>query len=134
MIALLFVLAISMAHRIESVDLIELNHYHDARGKLVFDQVVFWAIDQTTREFCVRAWCMVDDREELNRVPIKSEINGRWSVVWRDSDKRVVRHITSQQYRESWSQLDPEREDKKRHDERLRIALVSPIPEVTNEQ
>ncbi len=71
------VLAISLASRIESVDLIELNHIYDRKGQLSFDQVVFWERSPATGRFQVRAWCMVDDREELNRRPVKSEETGR---------------------------------------------------------
>jgi len=135
LILLLLLLSVSGSLKLatqasESVDLIELNHYYDTRGRLIYDQVVFWEINPTNKRFQVRAWCLVDDREDLDRRPIKNESTGRWSVVWRDGDKRVMRHITSQQYRESWTQTDPERDDKKRHDERLRVALVAPIREV----
>ena len=130
MIALLLCVAITSLNRTESVDLIELNHQYDKQGRLVFDQVVFWERTPTTGRFQVRTWCMVDDREELNRRPIKSEATGLWVVDWKDTDKRVIRSISSRLFRESWTQNDPERDDKKHHDERLRVLLASPIREV----
>ena len=113
----------------ESVDCIELNHFHDQKGKLVYDQVIFYERAPETGRFRVRAWCLVEDREVLDRRPVKNEETGVYRVDWFDSDKRVKRKITSRMFRESWTQLDPERENKKVHDERLRRCLISRIDE-----
>lgn len=114
----------------EYVDLIELNHQYDTRGRLVFDQVIFWERTPEQGRFQVRAWCMVDDRELLNRRPVKNEVNGMYQVDSYDADIRLRRTITSRLFRESWTQLDPERDNKKVHDERLRVGLIRRI-EVT---
>lgn len=126
MIFLLFLLSITSCNRCESVDLIELNHQYDGKGRLSFDQVVFYEVNPRNGRFQVRGWCMVDDREDLSRRPVKNEATGLWAVTWKD-DRRLVRTVTSRLYRESWSQVDPEREDKKHHDERCRVALASPL-------
>jgi hypothetical protein len=115
----------------ESVDCIELNHFHDAKGCLVYDQVIFYERAPDTGRFRVRAWCLVEDREALNRRPVKNEETGVYRVDWYDSDKRLKRSITSRLYRESWTQVDPERANKKFHDERLRVGLISRIQEAT---
>ena len=70
------------------------------------------------------AWCLVEDREQLNRRPTKNHTTGLYQVDWYDADYRVLRKITSRLYRESWTQIDPERENKKVHDERLRITMA----------
>jgi hypothetical protein len=115
----------------ESVALIELNHHHDARGCLVYDQVIFYERAPDTGRFRVRAWCLVDDRETLNRRPVKNEETGVYQVDWYDSDKKLRRMVRSRLFRESWTQVDPERDNKKFHDERLRVGLISRIQEVT---
>ena len=107
----------------EHVDAIELNHFFDQRGHLVYDQVVFFERTPTTGRFQVRAWCLVDDRETLNRRPLLND-NGLYECFAVDSNERLTRRIVSRVFRESWTQFDPEREDKKRHPESLRIELV----------
>lgn len=105
------------------VDLIELNAFYDCKGRLVYEQVIFWEIAPETGRLQVRAWCLVEDREVLNRRPVRNEVSGFYHVDWRDTDVNVTRKITSRTFHESWTQVDRERENKKVHDERLRIAL-----------
>lgn len=118
-------------HVDEYVDLIEMNHFYDHRGRLVYDQVIFYERAVETGRFQVRCWCLVEDREDLNRRPVKSEQTNLYQVDWFDTDQRLLRKITSRLYRESWTQIDPERANKKIHDERSRIALSHRI---TNKQ
>ena len=108
----------------EYVDLIELNHFFDQQGRLVYDQVVFYERAPETGRFQVRAWCLVEDREYLNRRPVKNQETELYQVDWFDTDQRFLRKITSRLFRESWTQVDPERSNKKFHDERLRISLI----------
>jgi len=108
----------------EYVDLIELNHFYDQQGRLVYDQVIFYEHAPETGRFQVRAWCLVEDRETLNRRPIKNYQSQLYQVDWFDTDQRIFRKITSRLYRESWTQVDPERANKKLHDERLRVSMV----------
>lgn len=111
----------------EYVDLIELNHQYDARGRLVFDQVIFYERTPEQGRFQVRAWCLVDDRELHNRRPVRNEVTALYRVDSYDADNRLRRTITSRLFRESWTQIDPERENKKAHDERLRVGLIRRI-------
>ena len=108
----------------EYVDLIELNHFYDQQGRLVYDQVIFYERAPETGRFQVRAWCLVEDRDCLNRRPIKNQQTDLYQVDWYDTDQRLLRKITSRLYRESWTQIDPERVNKKLHDERSRISMV----------
>lgn len=110
----------------ENVDLIELNHFHDMRGRLVFEQVVFYERAPETGRFQVRAWCMVDDNADCNRRPVKNETTQLYQVDWLDTDHRLLRKITSRLYRESWTQTDPERDDQKRLPGSCRISLAMP--------
>ena len=108
----------------EYVDLIELNHFYDQLGRPVYDQVIFYERAPETGRFQVRAWCLVEDRESLNRRPVRNYETQLYQVDWFDTDQRLFRKITSRLYRESWTQIDPERTNKKIHDERLRIAMI----------
>lgn len=108
----------------ESVDLIEMNHFFDHRGLHVYDQVIFYERAADTGRYQVRAWCLVEDREALHRRPIQNQQTQLYQVDWYDNDQKLMRRITSRMYRESWTQIDPERADKKLHDERSRILLV----------
>ncbi|MCU0715878.1 MAG: hypothetical protein MUD03_07095 [Pirellula sp.] len=110
----------------ERVDLIELNHFYDPQGRHVYDQVIFYNRHPGTGKFQVRAWCLVEDRESLSRRPVYQVATGIYRVDWLDSDQQVLRCIESRLHRESWSHVDPERIDKKKYDERLRLSLAQP--------
>ena len=107
----------------ETVDLIELNHFHDEQGRPVYDQVIFYDWSASQAEYHVRAWCLVEPKEILSRRPIHSHHNDRHHVRWFDNDQSIHRHISSSLYRETWTQTDPERANKKILDERNRTAL-----------
>ena len=108
----------------EYVDLIELNHFYDHQGRHVYDQVIFYEQSPETGRFQVRAWCLIEDRDNLSRRPMKNVETQLVQVDWFDKDQRLVRKITSRSFRESWTQIDPERANKKILEERSRIALV----------
>lgn len=117
----------------EHVDLIELNHFYDQQGRHVYDQVIFYERCPDTGKFKVRAWCLVEDRETLSRRPIRDLESNLYQVNWFDSDQRLLRKITSRMYRESWTQVDPERANKRIVDERLRTSLVQNPKRVVDE-
>ncbi len=108
----------------ESVDLIELNHFYDPCGRHVYDQVIFYHLAPETGHYRVRAWCLVEDRETLSRRPTRDAHTGLVRVEWFESDQKLLRRLHSPMYRESWTQVDPERLDKRKLDERLRLSLV----------
>jgi hypothetical protein len=109
---------------VEQVDLIELNHFHDCLGRHVYDQVIFYEWSEEQREYHVRAWCLVEDREAANRRPSQSYSDERFYVRWYDRDQNLNRCIASLYFRESWTQVDPERANKRLLDERQRTSLV----------
>lgn len=108
----------------ENVDLIELNHFHDCLGRHVYDQVIFYEWSNESGRYHVRAWCLVEDRELISRRPSRTYTDGRYHVRWQDRDQNLLRKISSQHFRETWTQTDPERSNKKLLDERLRTSLV----------
>jgi hypothetical protein len=118
----------------ESVDLIELNHFYDKMGQIIYDQVIFYEKAPENGRFRVRAWCLADDREHPNRRPVKSETTGFYHVDWRDTDAKLLRHIKSRLLRETWTQADPEREDKKQLHESLRRSLIKKVGELNDFQ
>lgn len=108
----------------EPVDLIELNHFHDPCGRHVYDQVIFYNVAPETGKFHVRAWCLIEDREPLSRRPIMDPRSSIVRVEWWDDQQQLMRRLSSKLYRESWTQIDPERSDRACWDERLRLSLV----------
>jgi hypothetical protein len=112
----------------ESVDMIELNHFHDSFGRHLYDQVIFyeWSIEH--QRYHVRAWLLIEDHNPAQKRPERSYRDNRYHVRWHDRDSRVNRHVHSQHYRESWTQTDPERANKKLLDERDRKSLIGSRP------
>ena len=49
----------------EAVDLIELNHFYDEHGRLVFDQVIFYDWSKDDARYMVRAWRLVKNPAQL---------------------------------------------------------------------
>jgi hypothetical protein len=88
----------------ESVDLVELNHFYDENGNLVFDQVIFWDWSERSARYQVRDWRLVRHEVQLPR----PDCCGRkfWTVLWNDCG--VNRAITAHAYRETWTQYDVE--------------------------
>jgi hypothetical protein len=123
----------------DHVDLVELNSFHDCLGRHVYDQIIFWEWRPDLNRYHVRAWCLVDDRDLIDRRPTKRHSDGLWVTQWQDRDASLMRTITATHYRHSYSQVDPERENKKLLDERDRLQLtkrsvtnpIEPIPDDT---
>jgi hypothetical protein len=102
----------------EHVDMIELNHYFDNRGQHVFDQVIFWRVDASTRRYQVRGWKICNSQ---NDYPTRNA-NGLASI-WLGFDHAALK-VRSKQFRESWTQVDPERMDLIKHPfERLALEV-----------
>jgi hypothetical protein len=124
-----FVLALGVGPGISSgdvvadqkVDLIELNHFIDQEGREVFRQVLFYDWSESHRRFVIRAWRLVKSDAQLPR--------RRWSpacyqCVWHDDG--ILREVTAPSFRETWTQQDPERQNRKLLPETERIPLRTP--------
>lgn len=106
MIAFLFLCVIgSKLEKSAHVDMIELNHYFDDRGQHVFDQVIFWRIEESTRRYQVQAWRMCNSPGDY---PTRNT-NGM-ACIRLGFDPSALK-VSSRQFRESWTQVDPERMD-----------------------
>ena len=87
----------------ERVDLIEVNHFYDEQGRLVFDQVIFYDWSASDSRYMVRAWRLVKTTSQL---PQRDFQAGGYTAVWHDGD--LLRSVHAQAMRESWTQHDPE--------------------------
>lgn len=87
----------------DTVDLVEVNHYHDARGQHVFDQLIFYDWSSQQRRFQVRAWRLIKSESQL---PRRDHRHGTWLIRWHDDG--VMREVTATSRRETWTQYDPE--------------------------
>lgn len=103
----------------ETCDLIELNHFYDDCGKHAYDQYIFYEWSPDYRRFHVISWILVDDRNITF-----SDNKIYYTVKWRDRDQKVNREIKAKLYRETTSQIDPERANKKLLDEKFRRGLI----------
>jgi hypothetical protein len=94
----------------DHVDLVEINHFYDTNGKLVFDQMIFYN------------WCPVDSRYQVvdwrlwrvpSQVPTINRQGRNFVVVWHDrKERRVLRIVRSRMFRESWTDYDVELEER----------------------
>jgi hypothetical protein len=87
----------------ETVDLIEVNHFYDQEGRLVFDQVIFYDWSKDDARYMVRAWRLV---KEPSQVPKRDWQAGGYTTLWHDGD--LLRRVDATSFRESWTQYDPE--------------------------
>ena len=87
----------------ERVDVIELNHFYDDRGRLVFDQIIFydWSVSQSSYQ--VRDWRLLKTPAQ---VPHRTWPDGDFVAVWHDNG--ILRKVEARQLHESWTQYDPE--------------------------
>jgi hypothetical protein len=105
----------------ESVDLIEVNHFYDDQGRLVFDQLLFYDWSHSDGRYQLRAWRMVKNNSQL---PQRNWQSGGYSSVWQDGD--VLRKVVAPATRESWTQYDPELTEREYLPKERRRELRSP--------
>lgn len=87
----------------DEVDLIEVNHYFDEHGKLVFDQLIFYDWSNEHCRYQVRAWRLL---KQSSQFPLRDWETGEYSTIWYDGN--VLRGVRSPALRETWTQHDPE--------------------------
>lgn len=110
----------------QRVDLIELNHFIDQEGREVFQQVLFYDWSDEHKRHVVRAWRLVKSEAQL---PRRHWSPAQFQCVWHDDG--LLRQISAPAYRETWTQHDPERENRKLLAEDERVPLHE--PRVANE-
>jgi len=109
----------------DSVDLIEVNHFYDEHGRLVFDQVIFYDWCTSENRYQVRAWRLL---KKPSQMPQRNLHTGEYVTTWHDGD--VLRRVRAESFRESWTQYDPELRErehlpKDRRRELYKIRVVS---------
>ncbi|MFO0821323.1 MAG: hypothetical protein U1A77_25495 [Pirellulales bacterium] len=88
---------------IDRVDLVELNHFFDDHGKLVLDQLIFYDWSPAESRYQVRAWRLLKNPAQ---VPKRDAADGGFVARWHDG--MVLRKVYARQFRETWTQYDPE--------------------------
>lgn len=84
-------------------DVVEINHFYDDNGRLVFDQLIYWDWCDEAERYQVRAWRLLKCDSQR---PIRNWRRGGYSALWFDGERlRLVRHLS---FRETWTQYDPE--------------------------
>ncbi len=105
----------------QRVDLIELNHFIDQEGREVFRQVLFYDWSNAHRRYVVRAWRLVKSESQL---PRRYWSPARYQCVWHDDG--LLREVSAPSFRETWTQQDPERQNRKLLPETERVPLATP--------
>ena len=93
----------------DAVDLIEVNHFYDDCGRLVFDQAIFWDWSEDESCYHVRAWRLIKQVEQL---PRRDHARGGYSVLWHDGE--VIRQLLASGVQETWTQWDPEMREREK--------------------
>jgi len=102
------------------VDVIEINHYYDEQGKLVFDQLLFFEWSPAESCYHLRAWRLVKTR---SHIPQKDWVRGDYVATFHDGDS--LRTVRAKVLRETWTQYDPELIERERLPKERRRELVS---------
>ena len=90
----------------DRVDLVEVNHYYDDKGRHVLDQVIFYDWSATTGRYQVRDWRMLKRRAQI---PRRNWRLGHYMSIWHDPlGEDVMRRIHAINMHETWTQYDPE--------------------------
>jgi hypothetical protein len=87
---------------VDRVDVIEVNHFYDDQGRLVFHQVVFYDWCDFAERHQVRAWRLL---KSASQFPVRDR-RGGYVATWIDGDR--LRQVWGGAFRETWTQYDPE--------------------------
>ncbi len=104
----------------DTADVIEINHYFDENGRLVFDQIIFWDWCDERENHHVVAWRFA---KHVSQRPLRDWARGGYVTSWRDGD--LLRRVHSASLRETWTQYDPEVQDRSLYSQHLRRGLAS---------
>mgnify|MGYP001236859173 FL=1 len=111
----------------DEVDLIEINHFFDEYGRLVFDQVIFYDWSDEVNRFQICAWRLLKSPAQI---PRRDFSRGDYLATWYDG--HLLRKVRSQGFRETWTQYDPElverqflEKDKRRELSKKPVRLVT---------
>ena len=106
----------------ERVDVVEVNHYYDECGRLVFSQLVFFEFRHGKE--CVCDWRLL---KHPNHRPERDPRTGDWVTIFGDGE--TLREVRSSSFRESWTQYDVESYDRRVWPRERRAGLLVERPE-----
>jgi hypothetical protein len=105
----------------ETVDLIEINHFHDDQGRPVFDQILFYDWSPAQGRYQLRDWRLLKSQ---NQIPLASARDREFVAVWTDPKTRdTLRATKAKIVRETWTHFDPELVEREYLAENLRRKL-----------
>lgn len=116
---------------VDQVDLVEINHFYDDQGRLVFDQVIYYDWSTVHSRYQVRDWRLL---KTTTQVPLRDWREGGYVAEWEDFKQRNgMRRVKSKSVRETWTQYDPELVEREflaqeKRTELNRIPAATPIP------
>jgi hypothetical protein len=105
-----------------SVDRMELNHFYNEEGWYMWTQLIFWDWDKDLARHSVTTYRMV--RVPSMR-PTRDHKRGGWVSIW--DDEGVIRVVRSKDFAETWSQHDPEVDDREVLPQQFRRQLPWPV-------
>ncbi len=111
----------------ETVDVVEVNHFYDDQGRLVFDQVIFYDWHHQQSHYHVRAWRLIKTPSQIPRRCHSSQFG--YVTIWHDG--YALRRVVAISLRETWTQYDPELLERELLPKQLRCELmpfVNPRP------
>ena len=107
----------------DRADVVEVNHYYDKHGELVFDQLILWRWCGADCDHRVFAWRIVKSSQQM---PLRDYHRGGWVVLWQDQQE--VRRVRADSFRRTWTQHDPELLDREHVQQGHRRGLSKRAP------
>ena len=106
----------------EVIDLIEINHYQEANGRLSFDQVILYDWSHRHRAYVVRDYKVI---RSPFLYPYKDWETGTIRMRWREDG--IVQEVVGSNWRETWTKYDPEKENTQIVPRSDRVGLIRPL-------
>lgn len=107
----------------DSVDVIEVNHFYDEQGRLVFDQCIYYDWTPAACRHQVRGWRLI---KSPNQLPRRDWAGGGYTAVWHEGD--LLRVVRAGSVAETWTQYDPELLERENLPKERRRDLTTPLP------
>jgi hypothetical protein len=111
--------------KVDRVDLVEINHFFDEQGRLVFDQLIFYDWCAVQNRYNVRDWRLLKSPAQI---PVRNWKDRDFVAVWHDFKERdVLRKVVAKMMRETWTQYDPELVEREFLPQEKRRELSKPV-------
>lgn len=124
------VIASDLSRRaVEHVDCVEVNHFHDINGHQCYTQLIAWEWNEEESTHHVCSWKIIEANETL---PTKQ--NSKWIARYHDRTEHLDRVLVTSYVKETWTQNDPERDDKETWPEAMRRRLIRRAIEPVKEE